>query len=82
MTVTVTYGVNTSRTNLVFAITNNQLTLSWPTDHTGWQLQAQTNTLSVGIGANWVNVGGSSGTNRVIVPINLTNGSVFYRLVY
>ncbi len=74
--------INPNPTNLVFGVTNNQLYLTWPADHTGWQLQAQTNNLSVGISTNWVNVGGSSGTNQVIVPINLTNGGVFYRLVY
>jgi hypothetical protein len=75
-------NVNVSRTNIVFAVTNNQLTLSWPADHTGWQLQAQTNLISVGINTNWVNVSGSASTNQVVIPINLTNGCVFYRLVY
>ncbi|MGH7980115.1 MAG: LamG-like jellyroll fold domain-containing protein, partial [Limisphaerales bacterium] len=74
--------VNTNPTNIVFSVVNNQLNLSWPADHTGWQLQAQTNNLSVGISTNWVNVSGTTSTNKVIIPINLTNGSVFYRLVY
>jgi hypothetical protein len=56
------------------------LALSWPSDHKGWQLQAQTNSISVGISSNWVNVANSTTTNRVIVPINLSNGTVFYRL--
>ncbi len=74
--------VNEQPANIVFTVANNQLVLSWPADHTGWQLQAQTNTLSVGISTNWTNVNGSPATNRVIIPINLTNGSVFYRLIY
>ena len=74
--------VNPNPTNIVFAVTNNLLTLTWPADHTGWQLQAQTNSLSVGISTNWVNVSGSITTNQVAIPINLTNGSVFYRLIY
>jgi hypothetical protein len=92
LTVTNTYGaatalvtlsvVNISPANIVFATTNNQLDLSWPQDHTGWTLQAQTNRVSVGLGTNWVNVASSTGTNLVIVPINKNNGSVFYRLVY
>ncbi len=82
ITLTIANGVNTNPTNIVFGTTNNQLYLTWPADHTGWQLQAQTNNLSVGIGANWVNVTGSTVTNQVVVPINLTNGSVFYRLIY
>ena len=75
-------AVNTNPTNILFAITNNQLYLSWPSDHTGWTLQAQTNRLSVGLSTNWVNVTGSTSTNQVPVPINVMNGSVFYRLVY
>jgi hypothetical protein len=74
--------INANSTNLVFSAKNNQLTLTWPSDHTGWQLQAQTNVLSVGINTNWVNVTGSTVTNQVVIPINLTNGSVFYRLIY
>jgi hypothetical protein len=74
--------VNTNPTNIVASVSGNQLTLSWPADHTGWTLQAQTNKLSTGLGTNWVNVPDSTSTNQVIVPIVSTNGSVFYRLFY
>ena len=60
---------------------SGQLQISWPTDHTGWQLQAQTNNLAVGLGTNWVNVSNSTQTNQVTMPANTTNGSVFFRLV-
>jgi hypothetical protein len=82
VTLTIVNTVNTNPTNIVVSVTNNQLYLTWPADHIGWQLQAQTNSLSVGISTNWVNVSGSTSTNQVVVPINLTNGSVFYRLMY
>ncbi|HTV41291.1 MAG TPA: LamG-like jellyroll fold domain-containing protein [Candidatus Sulfotelmatobacter sp.] len=82
VTLSITNAVNSNPTNIVFAVTNNELYLSWPGDHTGWQLQAQTNQFSVGLSTNWLNVAGSTGTNQIVVPINLTNGSVFYRLVY
>lgn len=74
--------VNTNPTNIVFSVTNNLLYLSWPANHIGWQLQAQTNSVKVGLSTNWVNVSGSLDTNQVIIPLNLTNGSVFYRLMY
>jgi hypothetical protein len=74
--------VNANPTNLVVTITNSVLYLTWPTDHTGWQLQAQTNKVSVGLGANWANYNPSTATNQVAIPINLTNGTVFYRLIY
>lgn len=73
--------VNATPTNIVASLAGGQLTLSWPADHTGWRLQAQTNT-PAGIGTNWVNVANSSSTNRVIIPVNPTNGSVFFRMVY
>lgn len=75
-------AVSTSPVNLAFSVSGNQLTLSWPADHTGWRLQAQTNGLSAGLNNNWFDVNPSTNVNQVIVPISQTNGSVFYRLVY
>ncbi|MGH7978196.1 MAG: hypothetical protein ACREE6_02390 [Limisphaerales bacterium] len=74
--------VNTTPTNLVFSVSGGNLTLSWPADHTGWTLQAQTNSVSSGLGTNWVNVAGSTSVNQITQPINAANGCVFYRLVY
>ncbi len=54
-----------------------QLQISWPADHTGWQLQSQTNSLS----ANWVDVTGSDQTNQMTMPVDAANGAVFFRLV-
>jgi Concanavalin A-like lectin/glucanases superfamily/Immunoglobulin I-set domain len=79
---TIASAVNHNPTNIVFSVAGNQLTLSWPTDHTGWRLQSQTNDLAAGLGTNWVDVTGSSATNQVIVPIDANNESVFYRLIY
>lgn len=74
--------VNTNPTNIVFTVANGQMTLSWPADHIGWQLQAQTNSVAAGIGTNWVDVSGSTTTDQMTVPINPGNGCVFYRLMY
>ena len=80
------YGINfsTTPTNIVASATTNLLTLSWPRNWIGWQLQAQTNKVTVGIGSNWVNDTSvsSTTTNLVTMPIVLTNGTVFYRLLY
>jgi cellulose 1,4-beta-cellobiosidase len=59
-----------------------QIQLNWPMDHLGWRLETQTNSLYVGIGANWVTVPNSNLTNQFSLPINITNGSVFFRLTY
>jgi len=75
-------GVNTSPTNIVTSVSGNQLTLSWPTDHTGWTLQSQTNALSKGLSTTWYNVPGSAVTNRITFTINPANPTVFYRLTY
>jgi hypothetical protein len=59
----------------------NQLQLDWPADHTGWQLQSQTNSLATGLGTNWVNIPGSALTNQITMPVNPASGAVFFRLV-
>jgi hypothetical protein len=70
---------NGNRTNLTFSVTGNQLKISWPADHTGWQLQSN----SVGLTANgaWFPVPGSTATNQITITPNATNASVFYRMV-
>ncbi len=75
-------GIASNPTNLAVSVSGGNINLSWPADHTGWTLQAQTNNLSAGLGTNWVDVAGSTATNQVIIPINPTNPSVFYRLIY
>ncbi|HEY1788044.1 MAG TPA: autotransporter-associated beta strand repeat-containing protein [Verrucomicrobiae bacterium] len=74
--------VNTNPTNITFAVSGGNLNLSWPVDHTGWRLQAQTNTVAIGLNTNWSTVAGSTTVNQISVPINSANGTVFYRLVY
>jgi hypothetical protein len=61
-------------------VTGANLVISWPADHTGWRLQSQTNALSVGLGTNWVDWIGSTGTNQMTIPLDPANGSVFFRL--
>jgi hypothetical protein len=63
---------------LAFSRNGNQLDITWPT--IAGHLEAQTNTLSVGLASNWVTVPGSTATNHVVVPIDPSSGSVFYRL--
>ena len=69
-------AVNTTPTNILISISNNLMTLSWPANHIGWQLQTTTNIVST----NWVDVAGSDATNIVIV--SATNPAAFYRLAY
>jgi autotransporter-associated beta strand protein len=41
------------------------LSFSWPADHIGWRLQAQTNSNGVGLSTNWFNVPNSFVTNQM-----------------
>ena len=51
--------INPNPTNITFSVAGGTLTLSWPADHTGWLLQAQTNSLSSGLSGNWVDMTGA-----------------------
>ena len=78
-------SVNTTPTNIVASLSGTNLTLLWPLDHTGWRLLAQTNNLATGISQNtndWGTVSGSASTNMIIVPIDRTKKTGFYRLIY
>ena len=67
--------------SITAVVSGGNLTLSWPASQTGWELQAQTNSLAIGISTNWVTVPGSTATNQVSFPLGSTQGSVFFRLI-
>jgi hypothetical protein len=69
-------------TSLTPTFTNGALNLSWPATQTGSRLLAQTNPPGVGLTTNWQAVANSNTTNQVAIPVNLTSGSAFFRLVY
>jgi autotransporter-associated beta strand protein len=78
-------SVNTTPTNITARVTSGILSLSWPSDHLGWRLVVQTNSLAAGISFNpndWATVAASSSTNQVVIPIDKTKPAAFYRLVY
>jgi hypothetical protein len=81
--ITVTGGTNPAPVKISFTTVNGtNLLVQWPSDHTGWRLQSQTNSPGVGLTTNWFNVPGSGLTNQVTFGINKTLGSVFFRMVY
>jgi autotransporter-associated beta strand protein len=75
-------AVATNPTNLTSTISDGNLTLSWPADHTGWTLQVQTNSGNAGLGTNWVPLPASIATNLCVLPMSQAGASVFYRLTY
>ena len=63
--------------NVITTVSGPALVLSWPTGQ-GWLLESQTNSLSTGLGNNWVtNTGATSPFTNLIDPMQPT---VFYRL--
>ena len=67
-----------------YAIKGGQLQLSWPQDHTGWRLQAQTNSIGHGLGTNWFDISSNLvvNTNAFSIPIGTLDGGVFFRMIY
>ncbi len=82
LAVTSVVTVNTNSPMLTNSITGNTLTLSWPADHLGWRLQAQTNSLNTGLGGTWFTWPNSTNVTTVPIPLNAANPTVFFRLIY
>ena len=68
---------NAAPPTLSYANTGAGLQFTWTGN---FKLQAQTNSLSLGIGTNWADFPGG-GTSGLTVPIDASQGSVFFRLV-
>jgi hypothetical protein len=73
-------AVNPFPTNLVTSVTGDQLNLSWPADHLGWELQS--NAVSVADSGAWYPVPGSTTTNQIILTIDPAETNVFFRMQY
>jgi hypothetical protein len=82
MAFTSTQTVSTTSPRLNFSVSAHSLWLTWPADHIGWRLEAQTNSSTAGLGTNWATVPGSKATNQVAVPISSPNRGVFFRLAF
>ena len=74
--------VDTEPTPITGGIVDGNFEITWPPVHTGWRLETQANPLSIGLSNNWETVSGSAQTNRVVLPLAVTNAAIFYRLVY
>jgi hypothetical protein len=78
---TVVSTLASNPTNITASVSGSTLTITWPADHLGWILQAQTNHLGVGLTTNgWVAVPNSSSGTSSSLPIVPANPAVFYRL--
>ena len=68
----------TTPTNLNFALSGNNLTLSWPPSYLGWSLQS--NIVSVVSAGSWFAVPNSSTTTQMVITVNPARSNVFYRM--
>ncbi len=71
-----------TKPQIAWQIAGGQIQVLWPSDHTGWELQMQTNSTGLGLGTNWVTVAGSTLTNQFSLPLNASGGSVFFRVAF
>jgi hypothetical protein len=72
--------VPTTPTSLTGTVNGGNLNISWPPSHQGWVLQAQTNSLAVGIATNWTDIPGTASVTSTNIAINPANPTVFFRL--
>jgi autotransporter-associated beta strand protein/T5SS/PEP-CTERM-associated repeat protein len=75
-------SIPTTPTNITVTVSGGNIQVSWPTNYTGWRLEAQTNALSVGLSNNWGTWPGSTSVNVINMPIDPAAPTVFFRLVY
>jgi autotransporter-associated beta strand protein len=81
-TLRVATGPATTPPSITFAMEGDGIMkLEWPETHKGWLLQAQTNSVAVGLSDNWVPVNASLTTNRLFIPVDQTQGAVFHRMI-
>lgn len=73
-------GTASNPTNITVSVSSGQIVITWPADHAGWYLQAQTNALGTGLGTNWVTIPNTGSANSYTNTINPANAAVFYRL--
>jgi hypothetical protein len=76
----VAHPASTTMLPMSFALLNNALQFSWPSDHTGWRLMMNTNNLSDS--SAWNPVASSAFTNQIWIPVDMAQTNVFFQLVY
>jgi autotransporter-associated beta strand protein len=76
----ITQTVSTTPVPIVFNLTGNTLSLSWPEDHKGWTLQ--TNAVGLTVTNAWFPYPGSSTVTNENISLDASKPNVFFRLVY
>jgi fructan beta-fructosidase len=66
--------------HLNYRFNGDSLTLDWPANYLGWILQEQTNSLNLGLNANWVDLADSANITSTNLLISPTTPTAFFRL--
>ena len=74
-------GENPLAGQIIASFSGTTLSLGWPTN-AYWTLEAQTNSLSTGLGNTWVPVPGSTSITNLNITVDPKQPTVFYRLKY
>lgn len=72
--------INPNPGTIQFGFSSGTLSLAWPTN-AGWLLQAQTNSIQIGLSNNWVTVPGSDSITNLNITIDPASAS-FFRLIH
>lgn len=81
-TVTVLSAVASTPVPLQFTASADRksISVSWPSTHTGWVLQVQTNAPGAGLSSTWYTIPNSGSSTQYTLPVDPAGGSVFMRL--
>ena len=69
--------IDTTPVSMAYSISESALTITWPVDHTGWTLEANTNSL---IDPDWFVIEDSTLTNTISIPIYPHANHSFFRM--
>ena len=75
-------SIPTTPIPLVVTSSAGHLLISWPANYQDWILQQETNSISAGLGTNWIDVAGSGSVTSTNIAINPATPTAFYRLRY
>ncbi len=78
-TIAVVVPLATTPTNLSYSVSGGNITLSWPPNYLTWILQS--NSVGVASSASWFAVPGSQTNTQVVLPLNRSTPTVFFRLL-
>jgi len=68
----------TNSTNIMYNVSGNTLTLSWPADHQGWLVQS--NSVDLAVPTDWQDISNTASGTSYSIAIDPTQTNVFYRL--